>query len=87
MNNEEPGPPSLATKPMHSCRVCSVGRQYDKNGNMRQWWNNATIRKFRDRAQCIVDQYSSYTLEPFGHQVSPGVTPEGQGSVEDAGSG
>ena len=37
---------------------------------MRQWWNNATISKFRQRAQCIVDQYGSYKLEPFGHQVS-----------------
>jgi predicted metalloendopeptidase len=23
------------------------GRQFDKNGNLQQWWNNATISRFR----------------------------------------
>ena len=49
--------------------IVFVGRQYDKDGNLRQWWNNETINAFRERAQCIIDQYSSYTLEPFGYQV------------------
>ncbi|KAI4492198.1 hypothetical protein M0802_010004 [Mischocyttarus mexicanus] len=39
------------------------GRQFDKDGNMMQWWNNATIKAFRERTQCIVDQYSGYKLE------------------------
>ena len=36
------------------------GRQFDKHGNLKQWWNNATINRFRSQAQCIVDQYSAY---------------------------
>ena len=51
--------------------LLNSGRQYDKNGNLRQWWNNNTILAFRKRAQCVVDQYSNYKLEPFGLQVSP----------------
>lgn len=47
-----------------------TGRQYDKDGNMRQWWNNETIKAFRERAQCMIDQYSSYQLEPLGLNVS-----------------
>ena len=47
-----------------------AGRQYDKDGNLRQWWNNGTIKAFRQRAQCIIDQYSSYVLEPLGMHVS-----------------
>jgi len=43
--------------------LCCTGRQFDKDGNLMQWWNNATIQAFRDRAQCIVDQYSKYKLE------------------------
>lgn len=39
------------------------GRQFDKDGNMIQWWNNATIKAFRERTQCIVDQYSRYKLK------------------------
>jgi len=46
-----------------------TGRQYDKDGNLRQWWNNGTIKAFRQRAQCIIDQYSNYVLEPLGMHV------------------
>lgn len=42
------------------------GRQFDKEGNMMQWWNNATIRNFRERAQCIIDQYSRYRIDEVG---------------------
>lgn len=42
------------------------GRQFDKDGNMMQWWNNATIRNFRERAQCIIDQYSRYRIDEVG---------------------
>ncbi|GIY32422.1 neprilysin-1 [Caerostris extrusa] len=42
------------------------GRQFDKEGNLKQWWNEATVRRFRERAQCIIDQYSSYVLEDIG---------------------
>ncbi|XP_055597323.1 neprilysin-1-like isoform X2 [Uranotaenia lowii] len=38
------------------------GRQFDKDGNMMQWWNNSTIKSFRERAQCIIDQYSKYKI-------------------------
>jgi neprilysin len=31
-----------------------------------QWWNNATIRNFRERAQCIIDQYSRYRIDEVG---------------------
>jgi hypothetical protein len=33
-----------------------LGRLYDNLGNIRQWWDNATIVKFEEKAQCIEDQ-------------------------------
>jgi len=36
------------------------GREYDKFGNMHQWWNNKTIEKFKKQADCVVQQYSKY---------------------------
>uniref|UniRef100_A0A1B0CGE7 M13 family peptidase n=3 Tax=Lutzomyia longipalpis TaxID=7200 RepID=A0A1B0CGE7_LUTLO len=36
------------------------GREYDKNGNLHQWWANETIDKFKKRADCIQRQYSGY---------------------------
>ncbi|XP_022666783.1 endothelin-converting enzyme homolog isoform X1 [Varroa destructor] len=38
------------------------GREYDKEGNLKQWWNNRTIEAFQQRAKCFIDQYSSYKL-------------------------
>jgi endothelin-converting enzyme len=38
------------------------GREYDQNGNLHQWWNNETIAKFKERTECVVDQYSNYEM-------------------------
>ena len=37
------------------------GRQYDGDGNLREWWTKEDAEKFEKRAQCIRDQYSQYT--------------------------
>ncbi|XP_011495889.1 PREDICTED: neprilysin-1-like [Ceratosolen solmsi marchali] len=39
------------------------GRQFDKNGNLFEWWEPETKEKYLQRAQCIVDQYSNYTVK------------------------
>lgn len=39
------------------------GRKYDRNGNFRQWWNNATIERFNERTECLIRQYSSYQFK------------------------
>ncbi len=36
------------------------GRQYDGHGNLVNWWTKADAARFRQRAQCVIDQYSSY---------------------------
>eukprot|EP00914_Ancora_sagittata_P002837 GHVO01005991.1.p1 GENE.GHVO01005991.1~~GHVO01005991.1.p1 ORF type:complete len:215 (-),score=8.46 GHVO01005991.1:610-1203(-) len=38
------------------------GRQFDKDGNLKQWWSDTVIEKFKEQAQCIIDQYSNYTV-------------------------
>jgi predicted metalloendopeptidase len=35
------------------------GRQFDPDGNLRDWWTPADAKAFQQRAQCIVDEYSS----------------------------
>lgn len=37
------------------------GRQYDKNGNLLDWWEDKTNQDFIKRAQCFVDQYGNFT--------------------------
>src|SRR6266851_1772243 len=38
------------------------GRQYDAQGNLRQWWTPDDEKEFIKRATCISDQYSGYTI-------------------------
>jgi len=38
------------------------GRQFDKNGNLMDWWEGETREKFQNKTKCIIDQYSNYTL-------------------------
>jgi endothelin-converting enzyme/putative endopeptidase len=38
------------------------GRQFDGDGNLRDWWTKEDAAKFEERAQCIRDQYSQYTV-------------------------
>ncbi|KXJ27361.1 Endothelin-converting enzyme 1 [Exaiptasia diaphana] len=45
----------------------SSGRQYDKHGNLRDWWSASADANFKEKAKCLVDQYSQYTF--FGHKA------------------
>jgi putative endopeptidase len=38
------------------------GRQFDAQGNLRDWWTLADGREFEKRASCISDQYSQYVV-------------------------
>lgn len=33
------------------------GRKYDLHGKQFNWWTNATLTKFLDKAKCIQEQY------------------------------
>ena len=38
------------------------GSQFDAQGNLRNWWTETDRKEFDQRAQCVVDQYSGYTI-------------------------
>ena len=33
-----------------------------KTGNLADWWSNKEDKEFKNRAQCFVDQYGSFTV-------------------------
>jgi endothelin-converting enzyme/putative endopeptidase len=37
------------------------GRQYDAEGNLRDWWTPEDAKNFDERAKCLTDQYGGYT--------------------------
>jgi putative endopeptidase len=38
------------------------GSQFDAHGNLASWWQPATETQFKQRTQCVVDQYSAYAV-------------------------
>jgi putative endopeptidase len=38
------------------------GRQFDAQGNLRNWWTPKDDDEFRKRAACVADQYAQYTV-------------------------
>ena len=38
------------------------GRQFDANGNLRDWWTKKDAAEFNRRTACVVQQYSGYTV-------------------------
>jgi putative endopeptidase len=45
------------------------GRQYDANGNVKDWWTKETKQKFEERTQCFVQQANQYKIESVGLSV------------------
>ena len=37
------------------------GRQFDADGNLREWWTAADGKAFEERAACVANQYGGYT--------------------------
>ena len=36
------------------------GRQYEADGNLKDWWTESDSKKFNDKAKMIIDQFNSY---------------------------
>lgn len=47
------------------------GSQFDKSGNLANWWSDATGSTFKDAGKCVERQYSAY-------EVMPGLTINGK---------
>ena len=46
------------------------GRQFDAHGNLKNWWTPQDLKRFKARAQCIVNQFDHYVA--IGHQHENG---------------
>lgn len=38
------------------------GREYDKEGNLRPWWQNVSVVAFSERTRCMEQQYQNYSV-------------------------
>ena len=39
------------------------GSQFDAKGNLRNWWSEEDLAKFKERARCIEEQYNGFKLD------------------------
>ena len=53
-----------------------VGRQFDEEGNLVDWWHPETEKRYLKRAQCMINQYGSYSMP----QV-PGIKVNGRNTI------
>ena len=60
------------------------GRLYDENGNLRDWWQEATKKEYLRRAKCIVDQYSNFFVEQAGLNIK-GKQTQGENIADNGG--
>jgi putative endopeptidase len=44
------------------------GRQYDPQGNLRDWWQPSDATAFKAKAQCIVDEFDAFEPAPGAHE-------------------
>lgn len=40
------------------------GRHFDKDGQVREWWNLTTAVHFKNKSRCLVDFYNKFAVEP-----------------------
>ncbi|KAM7187779.1 endothelin-converting enzyme [Naviculisporaceae sp. PSN 640] len=47
------------------------GRKVDANGHLNNWWTPSTLKEYKKKTQCFVDQYSSYSVVgPKGETIN-----------------
>lgn len=53
------------------------GRQYDGDGNLKEWWEESTKKAYLEKAQCIIEQYGNFTEPSTGLNLN-GINTQGE---------
>ncbi|XP_015266624.1 PREDICTED: membrane metallo-endopeptidase-like 1 isoform X2 [Gekko japonicus] len=61
------------------------GRNFDKDGNMFDWWSNFSATHFKDQSRCMIYQYGNYTWELAGGQNVSGINTLGENIADNGG--
>ncbi|XP_058117958.1 neprilysin-2-like [Anopheles ziemanni] len=60
------------------------GRQFDKDGNLVDWWQADTMKAYLEKARCIIEQYGNYT-EPNVKLNLNGINTQGENIADNGG--
>ncbi|XP_036918026.1 membrane metallo-endopeptidase-like 1 [Sturnira hondurensis] len=61
------------------------GRNFDKNGNMLDWWSNFSAQHFQTRSECMVYQYGNYSWDLAEQQKVNGFSTLGENIADNGG--
>ncbi|XP_068217910.1 neprilysin-2 isoform X3 [Palaemon carinicauda] len=60
------------------------GRQFDANGDLRDWWEKETKDKFITKTECIIYQYGNYTVPELNMTLN-GINTQGENIADNGG--
>uniref|UniRef100_A0ABD2WDE5 Neprilysin-2 n=1 Tax=Trichogramma kaykai TaxID=54128 RepID=A0ABD2WDE5_9HYME len=60
------------------------GSQFDKDGNLAEWWAKPTKEQYLKRADCVIKQYSNYTSAEAGLNLN-GINTQGENIADNGG--
>ncbi|KAH8393841.1 hypothetical protein KR215_002255 [Drosophila sulfurigaster] len=60
------------------------GRQFDEEGNIRDWWQSDTKKAYLQKAQCITEQYGKYTEPKTGLKLN-GINTQSENIADNVG--
>uniref|UniRef100_A0A8C6Z4Z0 Membrane metalloendopeptidase like 1 n=1 Tax=Nothoprocta perdicaria TaxID=30464 RepID=A0A8C6Z4Z0_NOTPE len=61
------------------------GRNFDKDGNMFDWWSNFSALHFKEQSRCMIYQYGNYTWELAGGENVSGISTLGENIADNGG--
>ncbi|KAF3690008.1 Membrane metallo-endopeptidase-like 1 [Channa argus] len=62
------------------------GRNFDKDGNMLNWWSNYSAEHFKEQSQCMVQQYGNFNWKLAGGQNVSGISTLGENIADNGGA-
>ncbi|XP_032824114.1 neprilysin [Petromyzon marinus] len=61
------------------------GRNFDKDGNLVDWWSAESAKNFKQKSQCIIDQYGNFQWDLAGGQNLSGINTLGENIADNGG--
>lgn len=61
-----------------------LGRLYNADGNLAEWWHPETKRAYLEKTQCIIEQYGNYSDKTVNMSLN-GVNTQGENIADNGG--
>jgi len=62
------------------------GSQKDGEGNLVNWWEKITKQRYNERAKCMIDQYSEFSVNVDGEEINVnGINTQGENIADNGG--